>query len=83
MSENLKLEIIEIDFFMDDNDNIEGDKVLNLFQLNKIRAQLPNANKITLYVKEYVNLETKRANQETDLDFVKLKRINTFNEKKI
>lgn len=81
MSTGLRLEIIEINWFVDDAGNSEEETVLNLFQLNEIRRKLPNAKKITLYVDEDTYLATKRVNRVTDLDFVKLKRTDTFNER--
>lgn len=80
MSANLKLEMIKIQWFVDDAGHIEQDKVLNLIQLNKIRVKLRNAEKITLYIGEDVYLATKRINRETDLDFIKLKRWYSSNE---
>lgn len=78
---NPKLERLQIDWFMDEAGNIEEDKCLNLIKLNNERAKLPKAKKTTIFVEESVYLATKRANRETDLTFVKLKRTNTSNER--
>lgn len=52
--------------------------IINLSVLNRERAKLPNAEKITLYVDEKVYLATKRARRETDLKFISLKRRESF-----
>lgn len=82
MGGNPKLERIRIDWFVDRVGNIEDDKVLSLIELNNERAtKLPNAKKVTLYVQEPIYLATKWASRETDLDFIKLKRIDTLNDR--
>lgn len=53
-------------------------KVINLSFLNAERAKLPNAQAITLYVKEEVYLATKWAMKQTDFDFIKLRRIQSY-----
>lgn len=65
---------------MDESRNIDYEKILNLAALNRKRAKLVNAKKITLFVEEHVYLATKRTNRQTDLDFIKLKRTDTLNE---
>lgn len=76
---NPKLERIRIDWFMDEAGNIKDEKCLNLIELNKERAKIPNAKKVTLYVEESTYLATKRATRDTDFDFINLKRTNTLN----
>lgn len=80
MNTSSKLKIIEIDYFRDCVGDIEENKVLNLVQLNNLRAKMLDAGKIILYVGEGVYLATKRANSQIDLNFVKLKRISAYNE---
>lgn len=81
ISRNSKLERIQIDKFVDKAGKNEYKKVLNLIDLNRERSMLSNAKKITLFVEEPVYLATKRANRQIDLDFIKLKRTDTFNER--
>lgn len=78
---NSKLKRIQIDWFVNERHEIEDNKVLNLIGLNKKRAELPNAKKITLFVQEPVYLATKQANRETDLNFIELRRTDTLYEK--
>lgn len=53
-------------------------KVINLSSLNTERAQLSDAKMITLYVTEEVYLTTKRVMNETDYDFIQLRRFESF-----
>lgn len=80
---NLKLQQIRIEWFMNDFGIREKMKVLNLIELNKERAKLSNAKKITLFVQEPVYLATKRAMRETELEFIKLKRSVTLKESQL
>lgn len=59
-------------------DHLLGHEDINLSIMNKERLNLPNAEKTTPYVKEYVFLTTKRTQLEIDLDLIKLKRIESF-----
>lgn len=78
---NVKLQEIEIDWFVDEVGMVERMKILNLIELNKERAVLANAEKITLFVQEPVYLATKQVSRETVLEFIKLKRTDTLNER--
>lgn len=53
-------------------------KFIDLYRLNRERAKLPDAKKITLYVNERLYLATKWAIRDTDLPFIRLKRIESF-----
>lgn len=81
MSGNEKLERLQIDWFIDEDGNIEDEKVINLIELNKERAQLPIAKKVTFFVKEPIYLATKRAMRNTDLDFIELKRTDSLHDR--
>lgn len=78
---NLKLQEIRVDWFMNEVGMREELKVLNLVELNKERAKLRHAEKMTLFVKEPVYLATKRAKRETELEFITLKRTEALNDK--
>lgn len=56
----------------------QGTNIIDLRALNGERQQLPNARKITLYVQEKIYLATKWAMKETDLELIRLKRIESF-----
>lgn len=56
----------------------EEPQFINLDRLNRERAKLPNAEKITLYVDERLYLATKWTRRETDLPFIRLKRFESF-----
>lgn len=63
-----ELKEIIILFYMDKN------KKINLWALNKERAKLSGAGKVTIYVNEHVYLATKWAYNYRDFKFVELKR---------
>lgn len=53
--------------------------VIDLLALNEERRKLPGAEKITMYVKEKYYLATKWKFGVADLEFIRLKRENSFN----
>lgn len=77
ISQAVKLEEIVIEFLQDgikQNENI----IIDLFALNKAREKLDGAQKVTLYVRENIYLETKRAVKHTDFHLINLKRIESY-----
>lgn len=74
ISRRPKLKKIRVDWFLSAGENIEFHQIINLSALNRGRAKLLHAEKVTLYVSEDVFLATKRAKRETDLDLIKLNR---------
>lgn len=52
--------------------------IINLLALNREREQLPDAQKITLYVKERVYVTTKWAMKGNDFGLVRMKREDSF-----
>lgn len=77
ISKTSKLKQMKVDWFLNMDDNMELHQIINLSALNKERAKLLNATKVTLYVEERVYLATKRAKRELDLDLIKLKRLES------
>lgn len=57
---------------------LTAEKVIPLTALNKERKNLPGAKKVTLYVEEYIYLATKYFIQQTDLDLISLKCIESY-----
>lgn len=53
-------------------------KVINLRSLNREREKLIRAQKLTIYVKEEIYVATKWAMGDTDLNWIRLKRIESF-----
>lgn len=72
MSQHSKLNKIRIDWFMQANGNFDLHQIIKLSAMNTSRAKLANANKVTIYVKEDVYLATKRAERDTDLEFIRM-----------
>lgn len=70
-----KLKIIKIDKYA-------GDK-LDLVALNKQREKLSGACKITIYVDEVAYFATKWSTTKTDLRFIELKRVQSYDCEKI
>ncbi|XP_031633930.1 uncharacterized protein LOC116347479 [Contarinia nasturtii] len=56
----------------------EHGKILDLFALNKERAKLVGAHKITIYVEEDVYLATKWAMKQTDFSLIEMKRSTSY-----
>lgn len=73
-----RLSKFRIDYLQVDGKK-EKEKIIDLSLLNSERKKLTGARKITLYVEEELFLATKWANQEIDLDFIQLKRIDSYN----
>lgn len=77
ISQAVKMEEIVIEFLRDEikkNENI----IIDLFALNTGREKLDGAQKVTLYVRENIYLETKRAAKQTDFRLINLKRIESY-----
>lgn len=71
---NPNLERIRVDWFLNEDEIIEDEKIIDLVDLNRERSKLQNAKKVTLYVQETVYLATKRGSRETNLALIKLQR---------
>lgn len=69
-----KLKEMKVTWFLNGDENFEIHQIIGLSSLNKERAKLLNATKITLYVAEDVYLATKRVKREIDFDLIKLQR---------
>lgn len=61
-----------------DNFNANIGIIIDLLALNKERSKLPDARKITLYVEERHYLATKWAIKEIDLEYIRLRRKQSF-----
>lgn len=73
-SRSSKLNQIKVDWFLEEDLNIGMHKIIELSAMNKERAKLLNAKKITMYVKEDIYLALKNAGQDIDLEFKELRR---------
>lgn len=80
ISRNARLNKIKVNFFLEQDGNFDIHKAIDLSAMNRERSKLPGANKIIMYVKENVYLATKRAQRDTNLEFIQLKRYETAHE---
>lgn len=67
---SVNLKIIAIKYF-------DG-HIIDLPALNKARGKLPGAQKVTVYVGEKVFLATKWSSKATDLEYIELRRIDSY-----
>lgn len=72
---------LRIDRLRIDIKDPEKEKILNLSRLNRERAELSNARKITMYVEEELYLATKWATGQLNLEFIQLKIIESHDWK--
>lgn len=74
-----KLSKFRIDYLkINEKEGRQKQKIIDLSLMNSERSKLPNAEKVTLYVEEKLFLATKWAAREIDLDFIQLKRIESY-----
>lgn len=66
------------DFEFELEDEFEEQKVIDLSSLNAERAKLANAEMVALYVNEATYLATKQAMEETNFEFIQIKRIESY-----
>lgn len=72
------LERIKLDYIYKSMHFNAETSIIDLVALNKERKKLPFARKITLYVNETYYLATKWALKETNFEFIRLKRVESF-----
>lgn len=78
ISKAVRLEKIKVDFLSDGTDFSTVDNVIDLVALNNARRKLDGARKVTLYVREGIYVATKWAINRTDMDFIRLKREQSY-----
>lgn len=60
------------------DDETGSEHILDLFKMNKARAELYGARKVTIYVKERIFLATKFATNNKTFEFVEIKRAESY-----
>lgn len=57
---------------------VEYEGIIDLFALNVERQKCENVSKVTIYVKEQINLKSKEALMHTNFGCVELKRAESY-----
>ena len=71
-----KLKGIMLDGRIETGTNFEND-ILDIFALNRERKKLENAQKVLIFVSEWIYIATKRALGQTERSLVQIKRIDS------